>query len=199
MYLAKAMGGGVWSTIAGLVSEAACTFGSSVGYNWANNRDLFESFVIGAGPVMVPFRKGGLSTDWQDWVWGNIGTSATNAVGLTNLLFGGKVDFNLANLTPVYSGGFLDPIYNAFGTAATGLNVVAGNNTYTTQASYLNHEFNHIWQSRMLGNFYFMGYGWQGLFLINYSWQGILGMIMGGSFSKEGNCFEAQAYGGHWY
>jgi hypothetical protein len=26
-------------------------------------------------------------------VWGNIGTSATNAVGLTNLLFGGKVDF----------------------------------------------------------------------------------------------------------
>jgi hypothetical protein len=123
-----------------------------------------------------------------------------NTLGLLNFLTGGTINFDLQNLTPVYGGGWLQSIYRAFGTLATGYYTVIG------EDSRKSHEFNHIWQSRMSGNLNSVNCAWQLSFITNYLWQGVLSAFSGAPFFGEffpetgkNNWYEIQAYTHHWF
>ncbi len=118
---------------------------------------------------------------WQN----NIGNIATNAFGLGNFAFGGKASFDWTNLTPVYSGGFMELMGGAWGPYS-----VMGPEAWTMQN--LQHEMHHIWQSRAFGD----------SFLLHYGLQGISGALISKNIWHaifELNHFESQAYGHHWF
>ncbi len=194
MYGAKALGGGFWSTGAGLLSEAIDTFASSVGRNWATGKDLFSSFDIGLGPVNIPFTRSGISSKWTDWLGNNIGNALYNGLGLANVLTGGSATFNLQNLTMMYSGGTIGQIFDSSNYEATGIYAVWGGHNISDDAE---HEFNHIWQSRMLGD----------TFMLNYSFSGLESLFSGEPFwgnpeldltQGDNNWWEQIAYNHQW-
>ena len=157
-----------------LLFQAIGTSGRSVGSNWANGNPLLSRVTVGVGPVNLTFGKGQKLLQWQN----NLGNIATNLVGLSNVAFGGgDVKFDMANLAPVYTDGFMKNWPGAWGAHS-----VMGEKTWTN--SVLRHEMAHVWQSRVLGDFY----------LGNYAGQGILSALQGQSFISEPlNYFEVLA------
>jgi hypothetical protein len=156
-----------------LAYQAIGTSGRSIGNNWASGKPLFSKVSVGVGPVNLTFGKGQKLLQWQN----NIGNIATNAIGLTNLAFGGNVKFDLKNLTPVYTGGFLENYGGAWGA-----HVIKG--PERTVNSVYDHEMTHVWQSRALGDMY----------LAHYAGQGLLSSIISGSFiNPSSNYFELMA------
>lgn len=164
------------------------TAGRSIGNNWAAGRDPFSRVTVGAGPVNLTFGKGQQLLQWQN----NIGNIATNAVGLSNLAFGGTADFNWEHLTPTYGGGMIDKL---FGGTWGAHSILYRSDQYSQEGKGLiAHELHHIWQSRALGDAY----------LANYAGQGLLGLLMGRPFNfgyaaYYPNYFENQAYYYQWF
>jgi len=160
------------------------TVGASVGNNWARGEKLFSKVTLGVGPVNLTLGKGQKLLQWQN----NIGNIATNAFGLVNLAFGGKVDPDWKNLSFYYTGGIIDKLYDPLnGYSGFGAHAIIGNSNLENVYS---HELHHLWQSRAFGD----------MFLLNYGLQGIGAMLMkGGSFLKEYNYFEDVAYGEYWW
>jgi RHS repeat-associated protein len=154
------------------------TAGSSIGNNWARGENPFSKVILGVGPVNLTLGKGQKLLQWQN----NLGNIATNALGLGNLAFGGKMSFDWKNLAPVYTGGLMEKMGGAWGPYS-----VMGPDGFTQ--SVLGHEMHHIWQSRSMGDTFLLHYGLQGVF----SW------LMGGNFIGETNYFEGQAYEGVWW
>ncbi|MDY0143072.1 MAG: RHS repeat-associated core domain-containing protein [Bacteroidales bacterium] len=170
------------------------TAGASIGNNWARGEDPLSKVTLGVGPVNLTLGKEQKLFQWQN----NIGNIATNAFGLVNLAFRGKVNFDWKNLSLNYSGGIIDkfypPTFYKFGHkynqyAGFGAHSVMGNSRLLTEPDLYSHELHHLWQSRAFGD----------TFLLNYGLQGIGAMLMGGSFLQEYNYFEDQAYGEYWW
>ena len=156
-----------------LLFQAIGTSGRSIGSNWINGDPAFSRVTLGVGPVNLTLGRGQELLQWQN----NIGNIATNAVGLSNLAFGGKVKFDLKNLAPVYTKGFMERYGGAWGA-----HVVMGPHVFTNKV--LRHEMDHVWHSRALGDFY----------LGNYAGQGILSTLTGNSFiSQKTNYYEVLA------
>jgi RHS repeat-associated protein len=163
------------------------TAGSSIGNNWARGENPFSKVTVGVGPVNLTLGKGQKLLQWQN----NIGNIATNAFGLSNLAFGGKVNFDWKNLSLNYTGGIIDKFYDpqnwysGFGAHS----VIGNSNLFSSGWDGYPHELHHLWQSRSMGD----------MFLLNYGLQGIGAMLMGGSFLNKYNYFEQQAYERYWW
>ncbi|MGI6310742.1 MAG: RHS repeat-associated core domain-containing protein [Bacteroidales bacterium] len=153
------------------------TSGRSIGNNWAAGEDPFSRVVVGAGPVNLTFGKGQKLLQWQN----NLGNIAFNTVGLANLAAGGKMGFDWENLSPKYSGGFIDKALSSMGIEATGAHVVLSQNKLS-RGQLLTHELRHVWLSRSMGD----------MFILNYFTQGIFPMLMGRD-QYYGNYFEYTA------
>jgi hypothetical protein len=134
------------------------TAGSSIGNNWARGEDPFSKVTLGVGPVNLTLGKGQKLLQWQN----NLGNIATNALGLGNLAFGGKVRFDWKNLATVYTGGLMEKMDGAWVPYS-----VMGPDKHTNNV--LSHEMHHIWQSRSFGDTYLLNYGLAGIssFLMN--------------------------------
>lgn len=104
------------------------------------------------------------------------------------MAFGGKVKFNLNNLTPVYYGGLRDKWFG--NKTAFGLFSIYGSKDILNfdDETFL-HEAHHLWHSRAMGDFYWL----------NYGLQGISALIMGGSFIDLFNYYEQIAYSRKWF
>jgi RHS repeat-associated protein len=162
------------------------TAASSIGNNWARGEDPFSKVTLGVGPVNLTLGKGQKLFQWQN----NIGNIATSVFGLSNLAFGGKVRFDWKNLSLNYVGGIIDKFYDPkYWYSGFGSHSVIGNSNLFTEPTLYPHELHHLWQSRSMGD----------MFLLNYGLQGMEAMLMGGSFLKEYNYFEDQAYGSYWW
>ena len=162
------------------------TAGASIGNNWARGEDPLSKVTLGVGPVNLTFGKGQKLLQWQN----NIGNIATNAFGLGNRAFGGKVNPDWKNLSLKYTGGIIDKFYDPrYWYSGFGAHSVIGNSALFEDPTLYPHELHHLWQSRAFGV----------MFLLNYGLQGIGAMLMGGSFLKEYNYFEDQAYGSFWW
>lgn len=162
------------------------TAGVSIGNNWARGEDPLSKVTLGVGPVNLTLGKGQNLLQWQN----NIGNIATNAFGLGNLAFGGKVEFDWKNLSLNYTGGIIDKFYDPrYWYSGFGAHSVIGNSALFANPTLYPHELHHLWQSRAFGD----------MFLLNYGLQGIGAMLMGGSFLKKYNYFEDQAYGSFWW
>lgn len=139
---------------------------------------------MGVGPLNFTFGKGQRLFQLKN----NIFNIATNAVGLTNLFFGGKVRFSLDDITPVYYGGLRDKIFNsdsAYGSYA----IFGSEKIFNSTDDTLEHELHHLWQSRTMGNTY----------LANYSMQGLNAILMGGNFYSDLNYYEQISYFHEWF
>ena len=157
------------------------TAGTSIGNNWARGENAFSKVTLGVGPVNLTLGKGQNFLQWQN----NLGNIVTNTLGLGNLAFGGKMQFDWKNLAPVYTGGLMEYMGGAWGPYS-----VMGPDGFTQRE--LPHEMHHIWQSRAFGD----------RFLFHYGLQGISGAFIGRSFWDfilDYNYFEGQAYGHHWF
>ena len=161
------------------------TAGASIGNNWSMGEKAFSKVSMGVGPVNLTLGRGQKLLQWQN----NIGNIATNAFGLGNLAFGGKVNFDWKNLSLNHTGGIVDKFYDPrYWYSGFGAHSVIGNSQLFKGGLY-GHELHHLWQSRAFGD----------RFLLNYGLQGIGAMLMGGSFLENYNYFEDQAYGGFWW
>ncbi len=159
------------------------TAGASIGNNWAMGENPFSKVTVGVGPVNLTLGRGQGLLQWQN----NLGNIAMNAFGLSNLAFGGKVNFDWKNLSLNYTGGIIDKFYDPKNWASGfGAHAVIGNSNLS---KLYGHELHHLWQSRAFGDSY----------LLNYGLQGIGAMLMGGSFLGQYNYFEQQANGGYWW
>ena len=163
------------------------TAGNSIGNNWARGENPFSKVTLGVGPVNLTLGKGQKLLQWKN----NLGNIATNVFGLGNLAFGGKINFDWENLSLNYTGGIVDKFYDpkADWYSGFGAHSVVGNSGLFNDPTMYPHELHHLWQSRAFGD----------KFLLNYGLQGIGAMLMGGSFLKEYNYFEDQAYGSYWW
>jgi len=163
------------------------TAGSSIGNNWAMGEDPFSRVTLGVGPVNLTLGKDQKLLQWQN----NLGNIVTNALGLGNLAFGGKMEFAWKNLAPIYSGGVIDKLSDPrIAPAGFGAHSVMGNSRLFKDRSLYPHELHHLWQSRAFGD----------AFILNYGLQGINAMLMkGGSFFQKYNYFEDQAYNRFWW
>jgi RHS repeat-associated protein len=162
------------------------TAGSSIGNNWALEKKAFSNITLGVGSVNLTLGKGQKLLQWQN----NLGNIVTNTLGLGNLAFGGKMNFDWKNLSFNYTGGIVDKFYNPdYWYSGFGAHSVIGNSALFQDPTLYPHELHHLWQSRAFGD----------MFLLNYGLQGIGAMLMGGSFLKEYNYFEDQAYGSYWW
>ncbi len=162
------------------------TAGNSIGNNWARGENPFSKVTLGVGPVNLTLGKGQKLLQWQS----NLGNIATNVFGLGNLAFGGKINFDWENLSLNYTGGIVDKFYDPQDwSSGFGAHSVVGNSGLFNDPTMYPHELHHLWQSRAFGD----------KFLLNYGLQGIGAMLMGGSFLKEYNYFEDQAYGSYWW
>ncbi len=162
------------------------TAGSSIGNNWARGKNPFSMVTLGVGPINLTLGKGQKLLQWKN----NIGNIATNAFGLGNMAFGGRVNFDWRNLSINYSGGIIDKFYDPkYWYSGFGAHTVIGNSRLLEVQGLYIHELHHLWQSRAFGD----------MFLLNYGFQGIGAMLMGGSFLEKYNYFEDQAYGSFWW
>ena len=159
------------------------TAGRSIGNNLAAGEDPFSKVSVGFGPVNLTLGKGQKLLQLEN----NIGNVVTNGLGLTNLLTGGKMGFNLKHLTFKYGGGWLEKAYDYFSTTATGAHSVLGEYLKDSDP-LLGHELHHIWQSRSLGD----------SFILHYFSQGINALTFGSGFFYKANYFEKQAYNKIW-
>lgn len=89
--------------------------------------------------------------------------------------------FDWENLSPKYSGGFIDKALSSMGIEATGAHVVLSQNKLS-RGQLLTHELRHVWLSRSMGD----------MFILNYFTQGIFPMLMGRD-QYYGNYFEYTA------
>ena len=171
------------------------TAGGSIGNNWARGEDPFSKVTLGVGPInltlgkkQMPFQ---LKNNWENII--------TNVLGLGNLAFGGKVNFDWKNLSLNYYGGLVDKMfpttlyengiiydqYSGFGAHS----VIGNSNLFNADYDIYSHELHHLWQSRAFGN----------AFVFNYVLQGIEAMSMGGSFLEIYNYFEDIANRRFWW
>ncbi len=159
---------------------------SSIGNNWARGENPFSKVTLGVGPINLTLGKGQKLLQWQN----NIGNIATNAFGLGNLAFGGKMNFDWKNLSLNYTGGVIDMFYDPQEWySGFGAHSVIGNSALFQDPTLYPHELHHLWQSRAFGD----------MFLPNYILQGLEAKMIGGSFLEEYNYFEDQAYGSYWW
>lgn len=159
---------------------------SSIGNNWARGENPFSKVTLGVGPINLTLGKGQKLLQWQN----NIGNIATNAFGLGNLAFGGKMNFDWKNLSLNYTGGVIDMFYDPQEWySGFGAHSVIGNSALFQDPTFYPHELHHLWQSRAFGD----------MFLPNYILQGLEAKMIGGSFLEEYNYFEDQAYGSYWW
>lgn len=170
------------------------TAGSSIGNNWAAGEPPFSRVTLGVGPVNLTLGKGQKLLQWQN----NLGNIAMNTFGLSNLAFGGKVNFDWKNLSLNYTGGMVDewfpPVFykngeQYSGYSGFGAHAVIGNSNLFNDPELYSHELHHLWQSRAYGD----------RFLLNYGLQGIGALLIGSSFLLNYNYFEDQAEGGFWW
>ena len=160
------------------------TMSQSIGNNWIKGDELFSKMTLGVGPINLTIGKGQKLFQLNN----NISNLLVNFVGITNMAFGGKVKFNLNNLTPVYYGGLRDKWFG--NKTAFGLFSIFGSKDILNfdDETFL-HEAHHLWHSRAMGDFYWL----------NYGLQGISALIMGGSFIDLFNYYEQIAYSRKWF
>ena len=162
------------------------TAGSSIGNNWVRNKGPFSNVTIGVGPVNLSIGKKQRLLQWQN----NLGNIVMNTFGLSNLAFGGKMNFDWNNLSLNYTGGVVDHFFDPkIWYSGFGAHSVIGNSKLFNNPILYPHELHHLWQSRAFGD----------VFLLNYILQGVDAWAMGGSFIEDCNYFEDQANGGFWW
>jgi len=165
--------------------QAIGTSARSIGNNWAAGKPLLSKVTVGVGPVNLTLGKGQKLLQWQN----NIGNIAFNAIGLSNVAFGGgKMSFDWKHLAPSYYGGVMEK----FSQGAMGAHVIMGSESDVK--GFHTHELHHIWQSRSLGD----------AFLPNYILQGTTAILSSRDrdfvdWMFETNYFETQAYGQFWW
>lgn len=159
------------------------TAGGSIGDNWARGENPFSRITLGVGPVNLTLGKGQRLFQLQN----NIGNFLSNALGLANVVTGGRFKFDWNNLSPVYYGGLRDKIFGAgtgFGTYA-----IWGDANIFSDSETFSHEMHHLWQSRSMTD----------LFLPNYIINGIEAELMGGKLIDLYNYYEQIAYFHLWF
>lgn len=150
------------------------TVSQSVGSNWASGKGLFSKLTLGVGPVNFTIGKGQRLLQWEN----NLGNIAINSFGLINTIAGGKILFDVNNLTFVYKGGLIDVFYKpAYWSAGFSPHTVTGNSKLS---KVFYHELLHLWHSRALNDMY----------LLNYGLHGLNALLLKGNFVKERNYYE---------
>ena len=157
------------------------TAGSSIGWNWSAGKKPFSKVSVGVGPVNLTLGKGQKLLQIKN----NLGNIATNILGLSNLLAGGKARMDWKNLAPVYTGRFMESMPGTWGPYS-----VMGPDEHTKNV--LQHEIHHIWQSRALGDSFLLHYGFQGIYASTMS-RDI------DEFILRMNIFENQGIGHQWF
>lgn len=145
----------------------------SVGNNWTAGKSLFSRITLGVGPINLTF---GRDNDLWHQIGNNWYNLLANAGGLSIVASGGKMEFDMENLTFNYRGGFVDKLFKE-GAAGLTLYTVMGNSSL--QMVY-QHELYHLWHSRSMGF----------SFILNYGLQGINAWFTKGNFIASGNYYE---------